>query len=141
MSFFLILIDYFLILGPKVASTYIFNRFPFLSIPEKKAFSDYFYHISADVGSGEYALAALLAPGAWAREPLHNKLSSISMPTTFIYGEYDWMDKTHAEAASSHMRVPNRIISIPNSGHHLNVDNPSDFNSVLVREIMQVLRK
>lgn len=85
-------------------------------------------------------MAALLAPGAWAREPLHNKLSSISMPTTFIYGEYDWMDKSHAETAASQMHVPNRIISLPNSGHHLNIDNAAAFNSAVSSDILDTTK-
>lgn len=45
---------------------------------------------------GEYALRHLLAPGAWAHEPLAERLRELKVPVTFIYGEADWMRPEHA---------------------------------------------
>ena len=123
-------------LGPRFAQGYVNNRFAYLSEAERLALGSYFYHISADSGSGEYALAALLAPGAWAREPLHSRLPLLAMPTTFIYGANDWMDKAHAELAATSMTVPVRIISVADAGHHLHMDNPDDFNRILAEETL-----
>lgn len=117
---------------------YVDKRFAYLADKERTDLGRYFYHISADVGSGEYALAALLAPGAWAREPLFRRLPSIAMPTTFLYGEHDWMDRNHAESAASEMQVPVRIISVPDAGHHLNLDNPEEFNRIVTEEVLKI---
>jgi cardiolipin-specific phospholipase len=122
-------------IGPRFAMGYINNRFPFLPIEQRTSLGNYFYHISADLGSGEYALAALLAPGAWAREPLHTHLTGIKMPTTFLYGVNDWMDRRHAEAVAQHMTVPVDIVSVKGAGHHLNIDNPEEFNRLLMEHI------
>jgi cardiolipin-specific phospholipase len=125
-------------LGPRFAHGYINNRFPYLPEPERISLATYFYHISADSGSGEYALAALLAPGAWAREPLHSRLPKLAMPTTFMYGENDWMDKRHAAAAAEKMTVEVDIISVSQAGHHLNLDNPQEFNRIVADQVINI---
>lgn len=48
-----------------------------LSSEEVAAFQDYFYHITAAKGSGEFALAYLLGPFAWARHPLEGRLQEL----------------------------------------------------------------
>jgi hypothetical protein len=53
-------------------------------------------------GSGEFALPQLLAPGAWAREPLTPAFAGLRVPVSFIYGERDWMD-WRAGAAAAHV--------------------------------------
>lgn len=122
-------------IGRRFAYGYCNGRFPYLPLPERETLARYFYHISSHTGSGEYALAALLAPGAWAREPLHSRLALLTMPTTFIYGGHDWMDKRHAEAAAQQMTVPVKIVSVPDAGHHLHMDNPSSFNQIVAEAI------
>lgn len=115
--------------------SYCNGRFPYLPQSERASLARYFYHISSHTGSGEYALAALLAPGAWAREPLHSRLPLLTMPTTFIYGANDWMDRRHAEEAAEKMTVPVEIVSVSHAGHHLHMDNPAEFNRILAKAI------
>lgn len=95
----------------------------------------YRYHITSSAGSGEFALSAILAPGAYARRPLFHRLADLKMPTVFIYGEdgrreqlksecisysttllIDWMDYKAAEKAKAHMQVPVKVIRIPYGG-------------------------
>lgn len=94
------------------------------------------YNITSSPGSGEYALAAVLAPGAYARKPLIHRLAGLQMPTVFVYGEYDWMDSTAAEKAKKVMKVPVKIISIANGGHHMYLENPVDFNKAIIEEMV-----
>jgi cardiolipin-specific phospholipase len=49
----------------------------------------------------------------------------------------DWMDYRNAEEAIKSMSVPAKVIRIPNSGHHLYLDNVEDFNQKLVDEVQQ----
>lgn len=122
--------------GPRMAAGYINGRFSFLPPGERQLLGNYFYHICADKPSGEYALAALLAPGAWAREPLHRRLPDLRMPCTFLYGQHDWMDKRHAEEAAQ--RMHDAIVhSVEGADHHLYIDNPGEFNR-LVAEACQL---
>lgn len=58
------------------------------------------------------------------------------MPTTFLYGDHDWMDRRHAQHAAAQMRVPVKIISVPQAGHNLHVDNPEEFNRILIEELL-----
>ena len=118
-------------IGPRLVSNYIYRRFPYLSEEEKECLSSYAYHITSQEGSGEYALGSILAPGAWAREPLHRRLKDLKMPTAFMFGEHDWIDYRHAQEASGEMTVRNAVIRVPNSGHHLYLDNYPEFNRIV----------
>ncbi|KAM0754094.1 alpha/beta-hydrolase [Meredithblackwellia eburnea MCA 4105] len=80
-------------MGPSLLSRYASRRFA--SFPEEvqSDLFSYLYHISTARGSGEYCLAHLLAPGAFARAPLINRMTKLDIPITFIYGDHDWMDE------------------------------------------------
>ncbi|KAG0375516.1 hypothetical protein BGX24_008977 [Mortierella sp. AD032] len=97
--------------------------------------NNYIYHISSKSGSGEYALATILAPGAYARWPLMDRLRDLTMPTAFLYGESDWMDYRAAEKARRTMTVPTVLMRIPNAGHHLYLDNPPAFDKAVLQVI------
>lgn len=94
------------------------------------------YNITSSTGSGEFALAAILAPGAYARKPLFQRLAKLTMPTVFIYGEVDWMDYKAAEKAKSIMQVPSKVFRVPSGGHHMYLENPEYFNKI-IRDEMQ----
>lgn len=70
---------------------------------EQNVFKDYFYHIAAARGSGEYALRHILAPGAWAHAPLAERLQELKVPVTFIYGEHDWMNPAAGAAVAQQL--------------------------------------
>jgi cardiolipin-specific phospholipase len=125
-------------IGPPLIRTYIRKRLPALTEKEYGIFAEYMYHVSAAPGCGEYALGTILKPGAWAHEPLHDRLKDLSMPVAFIYGEDDWMDYRHAEDAAKQMAVPTRIIRVPKSGHQLYIENPKDFNAALLAECLDI---
>ncbi|KAF9916703.1 hypothetical protein BX616_003060 [Lobosporangium transversale] len=123
--------------GPSLVAAYTSRRFAYLEEDEQRDLNNYIYHISSKSGSGEYALATILAPGAYARWPLMNRMKDIKMPTVFLYGESDWMDYKAAEKARKTMNVPTALMRIPNAGHHLYLDNPPAFD----RAILQVITK
>jgi cardiolipin-specific phospholipase len=95
-------------LGPRFVSGWSFRRFNHLPPAESQALHDYSFSIFKQKGSGEYALAYILAPGAYARRPVINriqevgrqtitqedgtKLKEMGIPVVFMYGENDWMD-------------------------------------------------
>ncbi|KAM5446131.1 hypothetical protein MaudCBS49596_006817 [Microsporum audouinii] len=64
-------------LGPRLVSGWTSRRFSHLPQPESKALHDYAYSIFRMRGSGEYALAYILAPGAYARRPLINRIHGV----------------------------------------------------------------
>jgi hypothetical protein len=55
-----------------------------LNLIDKQDLNSYIYHISSKSGSGEYALSTILAPGAFARWPLMDRLKHLKMPTVFM---------------------------------------------------------
>ncbi|KAL9592950.1 MAG: hypothetical protein Q9219_007704 [cf. Caloplaca sp. 3 TL-2023] len=111
-------------LGPRFVSGWTSRRFSHLPTEEAQALHTYAYSLFRQRGSGEYALAYILAPGAFARSPLirriqgvgrqmitpdGSKTSSVAVaqqrrengvPVVLMYGENDWMDKAGGHAAA-----------------------------------------
>ncbi|RJE22117.1 Alpha beta hydrolase [Aspergillus sclerotialis] len=63
--------------GPRLVSGWTSRRFSHLPAEEAKALHDYAYSIFSLRGSGEYALAYILAPGAFARSPLIRRIQDV----------------------------------------------------------------
>ncbi|KAF7597104.1 Alpha/beta hydrolase domain-containing protein 4 [Aspergillus hancockii] len=64
-------------IGPRLVSGWTSRRFSHLPADEAKALHDYSYSIFSLRGSGEYALAYILAPGAFARSPLIRRIQGV----------------------------------------------------------------
>lgn len=64
-------------LGPRLVSGWTSRRFSHLPDEEAKALHDYSYALFRQRGSSEYALAYLLAPGAFARNPLIRRIQGV----------------------------------------------------------------
>ena len=103
-------------LGPRFVSGWTSRRFSHLATEEAQALHNYAYSLFRQRGSGEYALAYILAPGAFARSPLIRRIQGVGrqnlqpggstssstesaaqkrengIPILLMYGENDWMD-------------------------------------------------
>jgi cardiolipin-specific phospholipase len=64
-------------LGPRLVSGWTSRRFSHLPSDEAQALHDYVYSLFRLRGSGEYALAYILAPGAFARSPLIRRIHGV----------------------------------------------------------------
>lgn len=64
-------------LGPRLVSGWTSRRFSHLPESEAQALHDYSYSLFRQRGSGEYALAHVLAPGAFARSPLIRRIQGV----------------------------------------------------------------
>ncbi|KAK4632409.1 putative cardiolipin-specific deacylase 1, mitochondrial [Fulvia fulva] len=121
-------------LGPRLVSGWTSRRFSHLPADEAQALHDYSYSLFRQRGSGEYALAYILAPGAFARSPLVRRIHGVGrqfleqhgepspdnasskteevprkeretgLPVVMMYGENDWMDIAGGYAAQERMR-------------------------------------
>lgn len=58
---------------------------------DEQRLGEYMYTVSKPPASGEYAINHILEPGAWARRPLETRLTDLTIPVTFLYGDKDWM--------------------------------------------------
>ncbi|KIW41724.1 uncharacterized protein PV06_07254 [Exophiala oligosperma] len=102
--------------GPRLVSGWTSRRFSHLPYEEALALHDYSYSLFRLRGSGEYALAYILAPGAFARSPLIRRIHGLGrqplqtespaestfekgLPVVLMYGENDWMDVKGGYAA------------------------------------------
>lgn len=112
-------------LGPRFVSGWSSRRFNHLPPLESQALHDYSFSIFKQKGSGEYALAYILAPGAYARRPVINRIHEVGrqplplpegaeegaepkretgIPVVFMYGENDWMDVNGGLAAQEKLK-------------------------------------
>ena len=119
-------------LGPRLVSGWTSRRFAHLPLPEAQALHDYSYSLFRQRGSGEYVLAYILAPGAFARSPLIRRIHRIGrqiiphistshqrgtnspvvmnvrengIPVVLMYGENDWMDAAGGYAATERIEL------------------------------------
>jgi cardiolipin-specific phospholipase len=159
--------------GPRFVSGWTSRRFQHLPADESQALHDYSFSIFKQKGSGEYALAYILAPGAYARRPAINRIQEVGrqvipqsdgskalketgIPIVFMYGENDWMDVAGGLAAQEKLNKAKleallhgtdeekrnengsaRVVLIPKAGHHLYLDNPDEFNDVILKELKE----
>ncbi|KAK9366723.1 Alpha/Beta hydrolase protein [Lipomyces kononenkoae] len=122
-------------LGPQLVSLWTSNRFSLLPQDEANALHEYVLGLFTARGSGEYAITRLLAPGAYARIALLDRIHELRVPTLWMYGENDWMDIKAGAKAASKMRangVASACVVIEKAGHHLYLDNPESFNAAVV---------
>jgi len=112
-------------LGPRFVSGWTSRRFSHLPSDEADALHQYVYSLFKLQGSGEYALAYILAPGAFARSPLLRRIQGVGrqplprapdadatspqpretgIPVVMMYGENDWMDIAGGYAAEQKIK-------------------------------------
>mmetsp|Transcript_1950 Transcript_1950/g.7603 ORF Transcript_1950/g.7603 Transcript_1950/m.7603 type:complete len:179 (-) Transcript_1950:916-1452(-) len=114
---------------------YANSRFPSLESSAADALGKYFAEISMLPGSGEYGMNTILQYGGWARKPLKDKLPSLTVPVSMVYGERDWMDWRVAADIIPSMNTKASVEVLEDSGHFLFLDNPSGFNQWLDKEL------
>ena len=109
---------------------------------DKPAVSDYLYQMIVAPSSGDRALSLILKPGAFAHQPLADRLPAAlapqphppvdgGVPTVFVYGVADWMDR-HAGASTAAAMIARGgaacSIRVRGAGHQLFCDNPAGFH-------------
>jgi len=125
--------------GPMLVGKYSSRRFIGLSADDTKAMHEYILNITLAKGSGEYCISHLLAPGAFARRPVVDRIHALKVPVTFVYGDTDWMDPEGGSQSVENMRQAGngqgRMYIVPHAGHHLYLDNPKATNDLLTKEL------
>lgn len=126
-----------LFFGPMLSGRYTSRRFGALPEDELRSLHAYCQSIFLSKGSGEYCLAHILAPGAYARRPMVERIDGLKMPMSFLYGEHDWMDVRGGKEAVKRLRKrgndKTNCFVVPNSGHHIYLDNPKPYNSLIAK--------
>ncbi|KAB5595566.1 Abhydrolase domain-containing protein [Ceratobasidium theobromae] len=85
----------------------------------------------------------LLAPGAHARMPLVDRVGALRIPTTFVYGDHDWMDPEGGRASIDALKragnFSSKMYIIQGAGHHVYLDNLKATNKLIVKELDQAV--
>lgn len=110
-------------LGPRFVSGWTSRRFNHLPPEEATTLHEYSYNLFRQKGSGEFALTYILAPGAYARNPLINRIDEVGrqvlkpasdgqpakretgFPIVLMYGDGDWMDVAGGFAAEEKIKA------------------------------------
>ena len=83
--------------------------------------------------SGELAIYQLLAPRAYPRVPLCQKLPELSMPIAFLYGDGDWVSREPADKLIKEGKVQGEVFATKNSAHHLYVEAARECASCIIK--------
>ncbi|KAH9179926.1 alpha/beta-hydrolase, partial [Lactarius sanguifluus] len=125
--------------GPMLVGKYSSRRFGALNEDETRDMHDYIMNITLAKGSGEYCISHILAPGAYARMPLVDRVSALKMPISFVYGEHDWMDPSGGVSSIDNLKAAGnekaRMYIVPRAGHHVYLDNAKAVNKLLLKEL------
>lgn len=127
--------------GPKFISRWSFARFGGLRNEDTMKMHMYAYKTFIAKGSGEYALTRLLAPGALARMPMLDRLPGVlQVPSFWLYGDHDWMSReTGKKCVDDINKMAGKKSAafkiVENAGHHVYLDNPTDFDRYVKRFI------
>lgn len=121
--------------GPMLVGKYSSRRFAAQSSDDVRDLHSYIYGTTVLKGSGEFCISHILAPGAYARMPIVDRIDKLKVPVTFLYGDNDWMDVEGGYASQKVLaKAGNRNVGvhvIPGAGHHLYLDNPTVTNRIL----------
>lgn len=127
--------------GSLFVSGWSSRRFAKLNTNLLNLLHNYSYLIFNAPGSGEYLLNYVLAPGGVPRKPLENLITDIKCDLTWIYGEDDWMDLDGGKRANDLVNEKTQYNSdynvVKNSGHHIYLDNITDFNQLIINELQK----
>jgi cardiolipin-specific phospholipase len=115
---------------------------------EEALVTTYLHDISTTTPSGEYALNGLLLPIAYidavsnralmsvfARDPLHDKMAHMGIPTLLLYGETDWLKYKAVEGDVAAWQAQGGDIVykvIEKAGHHVAWDNSDGFRKAVL---------
>ncbi|KAE8134096.1 Alpha/Beta hydrolase protein [Aspergillus pseudotamarii] len=98
-------------LGPRLVSGWTSRRFSHLPADEAKALHDYSYSIFSQRGSGEYALAYILAPGAFARSPLIRRIQGVGRQVLQMPSSSTQETTQAIESSSQNLPQPDSTIA------------------------------
>lgn len=135
----------------KIISGWTSRRFRDLYESNRKHYEyvqDYCYRTFLNKGSGEFAITRVLTIGATPRLPLIDRipqfLAAQALPSFWIYGDSDWMNVPAGEEMTVEInqlakaKDLGKLASfkiLANSGHHLYMDNPTQFKQELFQFI------
>jgi cardiolipin-specific phospholipase len=113
-------------LAYKVISSSVKRRMRNLTEDMGTKLSLYIHQIMMKPRGSQTAITAILAPFAFARRPLVNRIGNLNLKITFLYGKYDWMERETAEDLVEKEVVSGCVNSNPEAGHHLYLENPRE---------------
>lgn len=128
----------FYFLGPSVMKGWSFTRFMDLKDEVKiLKMHEYCYASFAGKGSGEYCIPRILGPSVLPYNPLLNRVpKAIQCDSLWVYGDSDWMNSSAGATMCKKINEIGKYKAdfeiVSNAGHHLYLDNPEEFNAMLL---------
>lgn len=125
-------------LGPSVMKHWSFTRFMNLK-DEAKILNmhEYCYACFAGKGSGEFCIPRILSPGILPYNPLLKRVpNNLQCESLWVYGDSDWMNSSAGAAMCKKINDIGKYKAdfeiVSDAGHHMYLDNPKEFNSMIL---------
>uniref|UniRef100_A0A0K0DUQ4 AB hydrolase-1 domain-containing protein n=1 Tax=Strongyloides stercoralis TaxID=6248 RepID=A0A0K0DUQ4_STRER len=104
---------------------------------------NYIYQCNARNPTGEVAFKNMMSSFAWAKRPMIHRFENLdsNVPVTFIYGSKSWIDPAPAyDIQCNRTKSYTDVIIINHAGHHVYVDNVSEFNDTIM-DVLDIIQK
>lgn len=115
---------------------------------QKDVFHQYIYSIFNQKGVGEYMLPFILKTGADPVAPLYERLTNNHVDSlifknkdiewVWVYGDNDVFSSEGGDLMTKKMTasgIKSKVVIVKKSGHHMYLDNASEFNSLMIDEL------
>lgn len=123
-------------LSGKFVKMYLKKKVKTVSQEEFEALNTYLEQVNLYPGSGEYALMIVLKEGGWAHAPICDRLRNT--PALYLYGDNDIMKPYGAEQNSNFNQSPVLCEVVPNSTHHLYIEEPDEVGKRIINGLIQI---
>lgn len=109
---------------------------------EFTAMHNYMHQIFMRDGSTEYAIFIQFHVGMFAKNYLEHEdrllNPDLDLPMSFFYGDIDWMDEESGRrivAKNRYRDTESKLYIVTSSDHHMYLDNPAEFASLIIQDI------
>jgi pimeloyl-ACP methyl ester carboxylesterase len=113
-------------LGKKMIIKSIDRRFELDDMDLKVAFAQYIHQVGMRKKSSEQSISFLCGSFLYPINPLETTLKGINIPTCWLYGQHDWMERSYPDAMIAEGTVTGKVFSVSKSCHHLYIENSEE---------------
>eukprot|EP01016_Furgasonia_blochmanni_P018326 TRINITY_DN2084_c0_g1_i3.p1 TRINITY_DN2084_c0_g1~~TRINITY_DN2084_c0_g1_i3.p1 ORF type:complete len:349 (-),score=100.13 TRINITY_DN2084_c0_g1_i3:270-1316(-) len=102
---------------------------------DRKIIEDMYEELCFMPDSSEKCIFNLFHKSFTAYHPLEERfVNELELPIIFLFGDQDWMDPSGAKRVKEGYKGRCEILTAPNSGHQVTVDNWEECNRVILAE-------
>jgi pimeloyl-ACP methyl ester carboxylesterase len=126
----------------KMITNYVERRQKVDNQEQAEGVRDYMYQIFMRPGTTEYALMMCFELGLYPKLSLGHpdRLPSLPIPITFVYGDQDWVRSVDNDAGRqivNNSQFPeSAYYLVQSSDHNMHMDNPLGFSNIIITDLV-----